>query len=287
MPLSVNGEIIQDLLIREEAAAMRPHYEEMTQDIDPVAREIQLRDWAKENVLERVLLQQEAWKDVEPVPQDQIEKALDELKATTHGEPNCATRPSEDELRRGIEGRLRLERLIGRIKGKVSRPKNKDVSDFFKKNRGSFVTPELVRAAHIVKNVTGSSEEAQAQEVLQKVQEELREGASFEELADRCSDCPGRGGDLGYFPRGQMVQEFDEIVFSLQVGEISGIFRTVFGFHIAKLLDHRRAGQRDFNEVRDEIEALLLRERQERALEGFVDALRAKADIRNVTRACS
>ncbi|MFN3324087.1 MAG: peptidylprolyl isomerase [Bryobacteraceae bacterium] len=287
MPLSINGELVDDLLLREEAAAMRPRYEEEMQHMDPVAREIQLRDWAKENVIERVLLRQAAWGDPEPVPAEQIEKALAAFKAETEGKPGCATLPPEEDLRREIETRIRLDRLIQRITGKVAHPKNKDVSEFFKKNKERFVTPELVRAAHIVKNVTAPEQEAEAQEVLRKAEEELRNGADFAELADRYSDCPGRGGDLGYFPRGEMVQEFEDVVFALEIGKVSGIFRSVFGFHIAKLLDRKPAGYRALDEVREEIESALLREKQERALENFVDGLRATADVRRVSKAAS
>ena len=54
MGLQINGEYVDDAIIRQEAAAMRPRYEEMVRDMDPIAREMQLRDWAKENVIERV-----------------------------------------------------------------------------------------------------------------------------------------------------------------------------------------------------------------------------------------
>ena len=68
MALQINGEYVDDSVIRQEAASMRPRYEEMMQEMDPIAREMQLRDWAKENVIERVLLRQVAVADAEPVP---------------------------------------------------------------------------------------------------------------------------------------------------------------------------------------------------------------------------
>ncbi|MCP5109272.1 MAG: peptidylprolyl isomerase, partial [bacterium] len=102
------------------------------------------------------------------------------------------------------------------------------------------------------------------------------------ELADSISDCPGGGGDLGYFPRGDMVPEFDEVVFAMEPGQTSGIFRTVFGFHIARVYDRKPEGVRRLEEVRDQISASLLKKKQDRALENFLDRLRAKADIRKV-----
>ena len=60
MGLLINGEYVDDALIRQEMASLRPHYEAMMADMEPVAREVQLKDWSRENVIERVLLRQEA-----------------------------------------------------------------------------------------------------------------------------------------------------------------------------------------------------------------------------------
>ena len=100
------------------------------------------------------------------------------------------------------------------------------------------------------------------------------------EVADRHSDCAGNGGDLGWFPRGEMVDEFDAVVFALRVGAISDIFRTPFGFHIATVLERKPAGVRPFKEVETDITAAILNEKRQKAVENFLDRLRARADIR-------
>ncbi len=104
----------------------------------------------------------------------------------------------------------------------------------------------------------------------------------FEELADKFSDCPGSGGDLGRFPRGEMVEEFDQVVFGMKPGEISPIFQTVFGFHIAKVYEHSPETTRPLGEVQEEIKKQLHSQKQNHAIENFVDALRAKAEVREV-----
>ncbi len=254
MPLVINGETIDDAVIRAESSALRPRYEEMVQGQDPVEMEMQLRDWSRENVIERVLLRQEAFKDPAPVPPGM--------------EPEA-------------EAQYRLQLLIGRVTAKVPRPKNKEIADYHRKNKEQFWTPEMVRASHIVKNVDESTPEDVAREAIGKVREKLNNGADFAELADRYSDCPGSGGDLGYFAPGQMVDEFDKVVFALKPGETSGIFRTMFGFHIARVHERKPAAARTLAEVREEIEQALHRDRQERAMEEFVDGLKAKAVIQN------
>jgi len=84
-----------------------------------------------------------------------------------------------------------------------------------------------IRASHIL-----VEKQSQALRVL----EELKGGGNFKELASEHSTCPSakRGGDLGFFGRGQMVKEFEKAAYALDVGEVSGPVRTQFGYHIIK-----------------------------------------------------
>ena len=89
-----------------------------------------------------------------------------------------------------------------------------------------------VRARHILVAKMSDAE---------KIIERLNEGASFTTQAKKFSKCPSkkRGGDLGYFERGQMAKPFEEAAFSLEKGEISKPVRTQFGFHIIKVISKR------------------------------------------------
>jgi len=84
-----------------------------------------------------------------------------------------------------------------------------------------------VRASHILV-------EKQSQAL--KLSDELKKGGDFATLAKKFSTCPSgkRGGDLGVFGRGQMVKEFEQTAFSLQIGQISDPVKTQFGYHIIK-----------------------------------------------------
>jgi len=100
--------------------------------------------------------------------------------------------------------------------------------------------PGNIRASHILISHSGaprtgatrSQDEAKA--LAEEIQGKLESGESFEEVATAYSDCPSsqKGGDLGFFPEGQMVKPFDDAAFGLEVGNVSGIIETQFGYHI-------------------------------------------------------
>ena len=146
----------------------------------------------------------------------------------------------------------------------VRKPTRKEVDFYYKTHRSSFFAPERVHVLHIVKNVNSDGERREAQLILEKAENELRAGVSFSEAADRYSDCGGNGGDLGWFTREVMVEEFEEVVFHLQPGQVSPIFETRFGLHIALLLEKRPAGIRPISEVYDEVVDALHRAKLEK-----------------------
>ena len=274
----INGERVEDSLLRDEANAMRPRYEEMMQEMDPIAREMQLKEWSRENVIERTLLKQEAWKEPEPIPTEQIDEAVAAIEEQAGVHTKCV----DPNARHEVETRMRLERLVAKVSSRVARPKHKDAVEYYKKNKQQFFAPELIGAAHIVKNIDENNTEEAARAAIELAEQKLKDGADFADLANESSDCHGNGGNLGYFPRGQMVDAFEEIAFNLPVGETSGIFRSEFGFHIARVYDKVKEGARPLPEVEEQIIETLYREKQERAMESFIDALKAKAKVESV-----
>ena len=97
-----------------------------------------------------------------------------------------------------------------------------------------------VKASHILLMYKGSSRSTatrskdEAQTLISDLKTQLDDGASFADIAKKHSDCPsGRsGGDLGTFGRGQMVKAFEETAFGMDVGKVSGVVETEFGYHI-------------------------------------------------------
>lgn len=96
----------------------------------------------------------------------------------------------------------------------------------------STTTPSEVRASHLL---------VESQKMAEECRQEILAGATFDEVAKRVSKCPSgsRGGDLGYFVRGQMVPQFDKAAFELPIGELSQPVQTQFGWHLITVTDRR------------------------------------------------
>ena len=283
MPLVVNGETIEDATILDEERSIRPRLLEAMPDEPRAVVEQRVKDWARENLIERTVLRQAAFADPEPVPADRLKESFTSVRTESPSQSGVIAPVDDETLRRELEMRLRVDRIMERVTAKVSAPKPKDVSDYYVKHREQFMTPESVHAAHIVKNIDEKTDEATAREAIEAAERALAAGGDFAQLADEFSDCPGRGGDLGFFAPGQMVEAFDLAVFALQPGQVSGIFRTDFGFHIAKVFARRPAGPQSLQDVKEQIAETLTNQKREKAVEQYLDKLISAAKVEERT----
>jgi peptidyl-prolyl cis-trans isomerase D len=134
----------------------------------------------------------------------------------------------------------------------------KEISDFYELNQESFKNPKQIKARHILLKVSpdaSESEETETKEKALSLLKRLKDGEDFAALAKKYSQDPAapKGGDLGYFTRGQMVKPFEELAFSLKKGELGGPVKTQFGWHIIQVDDIKDATVKTFTEVRNHI----------------------------------
>ena len=101
---------------------------------------------------------------------------------------------------------------------------------------------------------------------------------TFEDAAAAHSTCPSKdaGGDLGNFTRGQMVPEFEEAVFNMNNGEVSGPVKTQFGYHLIKLENLQPSKESEYEEVKNEIEKSLMYQKQSEAYSKELHNLKSK-----------
>jgi peptidyl-prolyl cis-trans isomerase D len=137
-----------------------------------------------------------------------------------------------------------------------------EIETYYETNIDDFVAQKEVKARHILIGVSPDADPGKIEQARKKAEEILakaKQGEDFASLAEKYSEGPTakKGGDLGYFPRGRMVREFEDAAFSLQAGEISSLVRTRFGFHVIKVEDVREERTRGLDEVRASIESTL------------------------------
>jgi len=134
-------------------------------------------------------------------------------------------------------------------------PTDADLQKLYNQNQEQFRTKERVHARHILLMTQGKppADDAKIKAQAEDLLKQLKAGANFEELAKKYSQDPGsasKGGDLGWVEHGQMVPEFDRTCFSLKPGEISGVIKTEYGYHIVQVLAHEEAHLQTFAEVK-------------------------------------
>lgn len=193
---------------------------------------------------------------------------------------------TEEKLREVIRRAFIVKNVLeAKIKPLAKPVTDKDVADYYQAHKGEFTESEEVRARHIlIKLSSGASDEEKtyAKKEMQAILEEAKSGADFAELAKKHSQCPSaiRGGDLGYFARGDMVKPFEETAFALKPGQISEIVETEYGYHIIRFEDKKPGRQLELEEVSEEIKKELHDKEMDIALRNWLKPLREKADIK-------
>jgi peptidyl-prolyl cis-trans isomerase C len=285
MAFVVNGEKIEDSAIKQEIERLRPDYERVFADQDPKEREAQLLDWSRENVIERVLINQEASRNGGNVPSDKVEAALARLKEQ-YTDPQQLYKdfdaPDDAKIKKDIEMQMRVEQTLTQICKDLPKPLPAAIQEYYEQNKEQFKSGERVRVAHIVKYVNWQTDEETAYAAISQAHEELKNGAAFEAVVEKYTDCADSGGDLGFVARGQMVEEFEDVIFNLGMDQISDVFRSRFGFHIAKVYAREPAAVPDLEQVKDQITDALKEQMRSDAIDEFIDGLRSKAAIEEV-----
>lgn len=143
---------------------------------------------------------------------------------------------------------------------------------YYEARKQEFMTPPVLRASHIL---------VQSEEEATQLRSQLDQGADFEELArEKSIDATARrGGDLGFFQKGQFVPEFEEKVFQMKKGEISQPVKTRFGYHIIKLTDQIPSSLKEFKSVKRLIEERLAGEKRTEAFKKFLEKLKGSQKV--------
>ena len=285
VPLLINGQRVDDAVLNGEFANIKSYFESLG-NVSCCERDPEFRGYARQNIVARVLLAQEAQRALPPTPAEEVEAALDKLKEENGGEQRFlaalgATPDQLDLVRRDLEADLRVRRLVEGLSDGDPAPADAELRRFYEEHLEHFKTAEEVRASHILKSARGEKRH-EAYEELRELRKRLQSGEDFEALAREHSDKRDEHIDLGFFKRGELAEEFEVVAFSLDVGEISPVFATPFGYHLITVTDRKPATPKPFEEVREQVLELVLAERRQEKTRKLVEELQARATIDEV-----
>ncbi len=242
-----------------------------------------------DNLIGRELLKQQAAKEGIKADDAETTAQMEVLKKKFGSEQDYQDalkkmNITEQTIKEQFSSELVMRKLIDKeVADKITLGPN-DAKDFYDKNPEIFKTPEMIRASHILVKVDEKAtpeEKAKALEKIKDIQKKVQGGADFAELAKEVSDCPSKekGGDLGFFQKGQMVPAFETAALALKQGQVSDVVETEFGYHLIKLTDKKDAGTMAFEEMKPRIEQHIKSEKVSEQLTQYMDGLRSKAKV--------
>lgn len=224
-------------------------------------------------MVQQALVEQYARDKKIDVSQDEINKREDEIrKRYAPGQFDQMVKQqgyTEQDVQQLLRNSLVLEKAVS-PQVHVS---DADIKAYFDKNHAQFDKPEQVKARHIL-----VADQNTANQVLAK----LKAGGSWDQLAKQYSTDPSskdKGGDLGYFGRGQMVPQFQDAAFNAKVGQIVGPVKSPFGYHVIQVTDKKPPQKATLASTRDQIKQQLTQQQLGQQEPLLINQLRQSANI--------
>jgi len=297
--VTVNG---VDITEAELQKIIKPQLEKMAQQgkqLPPAfaqAYEKQLRQQALDRIIIGRLLEEKVKEANIIVTEEEVINQIKEIlaaqrpplsleeyknKAAEYGQ-------SFDEVKEQIRRGLAYQKVVeAQWAGKINITEE-DAKKYYDENSAQFEVKEQVRASHILikpdttdPNADPNQAKAEAKAKIQGLLEQIKNGADFAELAKANSDCPSaaQGGDLNFFGRGQMAPPFEKAAFELEVGKVSDIVETKFGYHIIKVTDRKDASTTSFEQARNDLIKKLTQKKQTELTNKYIESLKTAANI--------
>jgi peptidyl-prolyl cis-trans isomerase C len=235
-----------------------------------------LKEAYLDQMIERKILVQEARRSGITVSREELNQAISEIKKDYPGEEFWEKLNlkgiSLDEWKTRLEEKLLAEkmiRIVSHYQGKID---EKEALQYYEAHHSEFQVKPKVRARQII-----VSDGEEAIQILKR----LKKGESFEKLAMKKSLGPEKanGGDLGYFSQGEKPAEFDQ-VFSMEVGAISDVIKSPYGYHIFKLEEKIEPREIPFVEAKAGILQELSQKKGEEEYQKWLQGAKEKAKIK-------
>jgi len=191
---------------------------------------------------------------------------------------------SEESMRKGIAEEILLDSLLSAVSSEAAPPDEAECREYYEQNKSRYVSPQRVRASHIVFALDFDADTARVRQAMEKASQALaraKAGEDFDMLIKNLSSQPANG-DMGWFKKGDLIPDLEHAIFSLKKGGISGLVPSSMGIHIIKKTDEEEPRTLPYDEVSGSVKKMLEYTKKGTRLNGFVDSLLAAADIRYI-----
>ncbi len=286
MAFIINGETVGDEVFEEEFEAIKDHYMSLG-EVVCCDRDEEFSSYARENIINRTLLTQEATKRFGAPTDEEIAAMVDRLKEEHGGEKafydNTGFNPGDEpRIREKVAATIGVDRLLEAEIGPDPDPTEDELRAHHEATIERYLTEEEVRVSQIFKEPKSHDDAKHHYQILRAARERLLDGADFMELAGEIGDKPVEEVDLGFLKMGETMPEIESIVFSLRVGEVSPVVATHFGFHLFQTTERKAAAPIPFEEVAPRVREHFLTGHRESAINALISRLKEQSSIEEV-----
>lgn len=275
----VNGEVITMDQLNEQVDQLKKQYPQMFEGADGEGRLIDFKQRILDNLIDQMLIAQDAKDRGVKVTDADVEAQVAQLKAGFDDDQEKfkaaleSAGMTEESLKSQVREQMLTQKVIESLAADAA-VADTELKAYYEKNKAQFFQKEAKRASHILFK---PEDKATAEQVLGR----LSDGGDFAALAKEYSvdtATASKGGDLGW-PTSAYVTEFEEALAKLDVGETSGLVQSPYGWHIIRVIEEREGSQQDFDDVKDQIASILQQQNRADAYQKYLDELREKAEI--------
>jgi hypothetical protein len=285
MAFIINGAHIGDDVVEDEFESLKEHYQRLG-EVVCCDRDVELRTYAKENVVNRTLLEQESVKRFGEIDEATVEARFEALKEEHGGDQNFYdntgfNRGDRNVILAKLKSSLTVDRLLAAEVAVPDQASEEELERHYQDNLERFLGDEEVRVSQIF--IEPSSHEAarEAYIALRTVRRELLAGKDFDQAAREHGSDEDREIDLGWMKQGQTMPEVEAITFSMEVGEISPIVATHYGFHLFKLTERKEAKPIPRDEIPG-FEEKYLSERRALGIADLIDRIKSESAVEEI-----
>ena len=285
MAYIINGEHIGDQVIEDEFESIKDHYESIGETIC-CDRDEEILNLSRENVINRTLLEQRSISKYGEAEEAAVGKRFKEVIAEHGGEQNfydnTGFNPGDASvIKRKLKSRLMIDRLLEDELVEETSPTDEDLTKFYEENIENYMSEEQVRVSQIFVEPTSQDAAKEAFIALRAVRQELLQGKDFHEAALEHSSDGDRDIDLGFMKQGETMPEVEAITFSMNIGEISPIVATHYGFHLFKVTGKKKSEPVPMEEI-DGLSERYLAERKAKAIDDYIKQLKENGSVEEV-----